>query len=172
MNRIRFIKVRSVKSPSRSYGSAGIDFYVPYTLSLDDISYHGQVEIITDPYGLMDSIKLYPNSRVLIPSGIRVLIEPKQSALIASNKSGISTRKGLVFTAQVVDSDYTGEIHIGIANIGHLAQEIHSGEKIIQFIHTPILLSPLEEISGDEYLQEESSWGSRGSNGFGSTDNK
>ena len=37
-NRIRFIKVRDVKSPSRSnVGDAGLDFYMPSNLTTQDI---------------------------------------------------------------------------------------------------------------------------------------
>ena len=38
MNKIRFTKVRDVKSPSRgNVGDAGIDFYTPVDLTLDDL---------------------------------------------------------------------------------------------------------------------------------------
>ena len=30
---------------------------------------------------------------------------------MAANKSGISTKQGLIYTAEIVDSPYTGEIH-------------------------------------------------------------
>ena len=38
MNRFRFIKVRDVKSPSRgNEGDAGLDFYIPEDLTLQDL---------------------------------------------------------------------------------------------------------------------------------------
>lgn len=33
---------------------------------------------------------------------------------MAANKSGVATKDGLTFTAEIVDSPYTGEMHIGI----------------------------------------------------------
>ena len=38
MNKFRFIKVRDVKSPSRgNEGDAGLDFYIPEDLTLQDL---------------------------------------------------------------------------------------------------------------------------------------
>ena len=86
---------------------------------------------------------LKPGQRILIPSGIKVWIENKQSALVAANKSGIATKRGLTFTAQVIDADYTGEIHIGLQNNSNRMVTLQSNDKIIQFLHTPIILSTM-----------------------------
>ena len=174
MNKIRFTKIREVKSPTRGFKEdAGIDFYMPFSLVSTDIKTSGPVSFDSRDLGSLGtrvhSIVLHPGSRVLIPSGIKVLIEPSNSALIAANKSGISTKKGLVFTAQVVDSTYTGEIHIGLANIGTSAETILAGDKLIQFIHMPLFATEMEEIPSPEYRAFADHWGPRGAGGFGST---
>lgn len=174
-NRIRFIKVRDVKSPSRSNeGDAGLDFYMPSDLTTQDIlscnpSKEGFHIPLNDNYHV-SRIILNPHSRILIPSGIKVLLEPNDSMMIACNKSGLSTKKGLIFTAQVCDSPYTGEYHIGIYNTSNKSAVINAGEKIMQFVHVPIYLTEPEEITKVEFDSQVDTWGTRGSNGFGSTD--
>lgn len=175
-NRIRFTKVRDVKSPTRANeGDAGIDFYVPVNLNEKDLrecnvreSFFG----LTINDGIVQLINLPPHERIVIPSGIRVLMEPKYSALIAANKSGVATKKGLIFTAEVVDSPYVGEIHIAVVNTSNTPKEIKAGDKLMQFIHTPVYLTKPEEISYSEYLSEAEYWGTRGENWQGSSDNK
>ena len=68
-----------------------------------------------------------------------------------ANKSGIATKRGLTFTAQVIDADYTGEIHIGLQNNSNRMVTLQSNDKIIQFLHTPIILSTMEEVTNDSY---------------------
>lgn len=114
------------------------------------------------------AIVIPPHERILIPSGIRVWIEPKDSALIATNKSGVATKKGLVVGATTVDSEYTGEVHLSLINTNNYYIDVECGDKIVQFIHTPVILSQMTEITEDEY-NEISSNSSRGSGGFGST---
>jgi dUTPase len=189
MNRFRFTKVRDVEAPKRSnVGDAGLDFYTPRDLTFDQLvtanknaenifvtkeaTGYGMVLVETDPEtGFITSLKLGPHARVLIPSGIRGLIEPQDSALIAANKSGKASKQSLLFTAEVIDSPYTGEIHIGICNTSSCSTDIELGSKLIQFIHTPIYLTTPEEISNSDYEAEAENWGTRGSDGFGSTDN-
>lgn len=180
MYRLRFTRVRDVKTPSRgNSGDAGLDFYVPVDLRVKDLTFSttdkvevNYKDINGDLSEIVDSISLPPHARVLIPTGIRVLIEPKDSMLMAANKSGIATKRGLIYTAEIVDSPYTGEIHIGILNTSDHTCTIHAGDKIMQFIHIPIIPTEPEEISQNEYEELAESWGTRGSNGFGSTDNK
>lgn len=114
------------------------------------------------------SIVIPPHERVLIPSGIKVWIEPKDSALIATNKSGVAVKKGLDVGATTVDSIYTGEVHLSLTNTNAHYVDIACGDKIIQFIHTPVILSQMVEITEDEY-NKISSGSTRGAGGFGST---
>lgn len=190
-NRIRFTKVREVASPTRNNSTdAGIDFYVPTDLTIEDILSipsneqlnlanfnRGDVPHSTDPMNpvlpnlkdKLEDIILLPGERVLIPSGIKVLIEPQDSMLQAANKSGIASRQGLVFTAEIVDSPYVGEMHIGVVNTSNFAIYIPAGKKLIQFIHVPVFLTQPEEISNYEYHQLAETWGTRGEKGFGSS---
>lgn len=169
---IKFTKTREVKSPARGTGeAAGIDFFVPECHALflvDLIKKNPGIELTIADDGLQICVK--PQHRVLIPSGVKTWMVPG-TALIAANKSGVATKKGLVFGAQVVDSDYSGEVHISVINTSNENVIIKSGEKLIQFIHTPVLLSPLVEVDDATYtaLHDKSE---RGDGGFGSTGTK
>ena len=178
-----YTKVRNVKSPNRANeGDAGLDFYVPILTGEDiravpqnmDQMHAGNLRFKYSDNDEICCVSLTPGGRVLIPSGIRVLIEPKDSMLMAANKSGVATKTGLLYTAEIIDSPYTGEMHIGIFNSSPQKQTISltEGKKIMQFIHVPIILSNPVEIPNDLYEAKAKDWGSRGSNGFGSSDNK
>ena len=61
-----------------------------------------------------------------------------------------------------MDSDYRGEIMVGLHNQGQAAYEIQPGERIAQLVLVPVLTPDVREadsLSGTE----------RGSGGFGST---
>lgn len=170
---VKFIKTRDVKTPVRGTGeAAGIDFFVPnYNEDFikDFIKKNDNLPLLI-PIRIEDDavyITILPQGRVLIPSGIHTYLDPG-TALIAANKSGVATKTGLVFGAQVVDSDYSGEIHISVINTSNVPVVIKSGEKLIQFIHTPVILSPLEEVDRETFdkLHDKSE---RGAGGFGST---
>lgn len=185
MERIRFTKVRDVHSPTRNNeGDAGIDFYIPNDLTLAVLSEKnphltfGDLAVVRDhaavslSNGLIRDIFLAPDTRINIPSGIRVLLEPKESALIVANKSGRASKQGLVFTAQVCDSPYTGEYHLCVYNTSDQPVQLKVGEALVQLIHTPVYLTKPEEISNEDFESEASSWGTRGNNGMGSGNNK
>lgn len=169
---IKFTKTRDVKSPIRGTAeAAGIDFFVPDCngeFLVDLVKKNPGIELAINGDELFICVK--PQHRVLIPSGIKTWMVPG-TALIAANKSGVAAKKGLVFGAQVVDSDYSGEVHISVINTGIKDVIIKSGEKLIQFIHTPVLLSLIVEVDDATYtaLHDKSE---RGDGGFGSTGTK
>lgn len=143
---LHYSRVRTVKKPERgSEESAGIDFFVPMGLG---------------------RIQINKNQSALIPSGIHVNI-PKGWALIAFNKSGVATKKGLIVGACVVDSDYQGEVHIHVINTLDSEVIVEPGEKLVQFLLVPIGLPEVKEIRDKDFLYPEVS--ERGSGGFGST---
>jgi len=193
--RLRFALSREVEFPKRaSEHEAGIDFFVPKDLTVEDIlkankdvpdvtifegisewPAAGHICLHVNEDGFVTNIWFGAGSRIIIPSGVHALIEPWASALIAANKSGVSTKKGLIYGAQVVDSTYTGEIHISQINPGEDPQVISAGDKAIQFIHTPVLLTQVEHIEWDGFdgfLENAKDWSKRGDNWQGSTDHE
>lgn len=143
--KLKFSKVKDVDTPNiGTEGSAGIDFFVP----------------------IKDSIRrLSPGEHALIASGIKADI-PAGYALIAFNKSGVSIKKKLMVGACVVDSDYQGEIHLHVINVGKEVAEINPGDKLVQFVLMPYLKPEIEEVPLNGLFIKSTS---RGSGGFGST---
>lgn len=136
-------KVKTVKSPDYgTSGSAGIDFYVPVGFQQHAV---------------------YPGNAVLIPSGIVAKI-PEGHCGIFLNKSGIA-RRGLIIGAQVIDSDYRGEIHIHVMNVSSKMVVIEPGQKLAQMLILPVAKASL--IEGYVAVDTE-----RGTGGFGSTGDK
>lgn len=156
----KFIRVRDVHVPTRAnQGDAGMDFYVPNDLTMEDMvkanSKNGtfiNITFVQDKANITKII-LQPHSRISIPSGIRGILEPEASMLQANNKSGVSSNGGIIFSAEVVDSGYLGEIHLGVINTGQYAYVIEAGKKLVQFVHIPIYLSKPEWITGKEFME-------------------
>lgn len=143
---MKFSKIRDVKSPNRGTAeAAGIDFFVPNDIRSSFLE-HGQ--------------------SVLIPSGIKINLE-KGKALIFKNKSGVASKRNLDVMACVVDSDYTGEIHINVINNGTESQVISPGEKLVQGIIFDVHMDDVIEVSIDDLYTDKKT--ERGEGGFGST---
>ena len=187
----KFVRVRDVHVPTRAnQGDAGIDFYVPNDLTVDDLikcntnTYIGNWSITdriqvpsNEVYGLINEaddlcrILIGPHATCVIPSGICGILEPEASMLQANDKSGVSSKKKLKVTASIIDSPYTGEIHHVVFNTTNEVVEIHLGEKLVQYIHIPIYLTQPEEISDSEFEKlktEKELKSGRGSDGMGS----
>ena len=110
-------------------------------------------------------LTIEPGDTVLIPSGIAISIhDPGLVALIVP-RSGLGIKHGIILanTIGVIDSDYQGEIGIGIHNRGKVAYAILPGERICQIMFMPITQVGLSIVN--EFSQESA----RGSGGFGHT---
>ena len=103
----------------------------------------------------------------MIPSGIKVWIENKQTYLQATNKSGIASKYHLDVMANTIDADYQGEVHINLCNNGNTDITIFTGEKLVQFIHQYYIDTDWNEITLDDYNKIEVS--DRGDGMAGST---
>ena len=139
-------------APTKVFGDAGFDFYVPSDFI---------------------SCWIIPGDDILINTKIRSKF-PENRALIAFNKSGVATKKQLQVGACVVDSSYQGEIHIHLYNWGTKSICIESCDKLVQFV--PIKIEPREaKFTDGTYTSVENFYGTvsdRGEGGFGSTGDK
>lgn len=134
---------------------------------------HQQIEVPVEELKAIinkpvNRIKLTMGAKVLIPSGIHVKL-PNNVFLVAENKSGIASKRGLTVGASVIDQDYTGQVHINLINSCITNTYIKPGEKIIQFVpyFQPNMFERKEYSSKDELYKDVNS--ERGEGGFGST---
>lgn len=181
---ILFNKTRNVKSPNRAYPNqegvsfaAATDFFIPeYDPSfVEDLVNKNPrkdyYEYSISPNCDSMSITIAPHGRILIPSGIRVIIGDPNTCLLAVNKSGVAANKGLTVGSCLVDSDYEGEIHLSLINTTDEPVQIRTGDKVVQFIHLPILCTSYQEICTEDFYKL-SNHTNRGSCGFGSSGTK
>jgi dUTP pyrophosphatase len=181
---ILFNKTRKVKSPNRAYPdangfsyAAATDFFVPEydpVFVKDLVNKNPNKEyydLSVSPNCDSMTITVAPHGRILIPSGIRVIIGDRNTCLLAVNKSGIAANKGLIVGSCLVDADYQGEIHISLINTTDEPVRIKTGDKVIQFMHLPILLTSFQEVLSEDFdkLKPDSD---RGACGFGSSGTK
>ena len=105
-------------------------------------------------------------SNQLIPTGIAVSI-PKGYCLKIYARSGIADKRGLAPSNAVglVDSDYTGQIFVSLANNSEVTQYIEPGERIAQIMLEKVIPFEWEQVNE---LEETD----RGIGGFGSTGEK
>lgn len=110
-----------------------------------------------------EPIKLAPGSRILIPTGIAAAI-PQGAAGMIYARSSLGVKHGIALSngVGVIDSDYRGEIHVGLCNFSSEPYTIHPGERIAQLVLHPVLLPEVLETQELDDTQ-------RGTGGFGST---
>ncbi len=112
---------------------------------------------------LEQSVIIEPGKTAFIPTGIALEV-PEGCAGLIYARSGLSCKQGLAPANKVgvVDSDYRGEITVALHNHGSEARTVNHGDRIAQFIITPVL-QPAYQVA------QELSDSVRGTGGFGST---
>lgn len=147
MKTLKIKKVReNAKIPTRATeGSAGLDLYA----------------CIDTP------ITLQKGDTALIPTGIAIGLDDPHYAAFIYARSGLAIKRGigLLNSVGVIDSDYRGEICVGVIKLTDEPYEIQPFERIAQMVIEPVELPDLIEV---DCLDETE----RGVGGFGSTGKK
>ena len=112
---------------------------------------------------LTEPVSIAPGATAFIPTGIALEV-PKGCAGLIYARSGMACKRGLAPANKVgvVDSDYRGEIVVALHNHGAQAQTVSHGDRIAQFLITPVVTAAYEQA-------EELSDTVRNAGGFGST---
>ena len=129
-----------IRLPERATsGSAGYDLFAPVGFEL----------------GAGEGIKIPTGPRVLIGGGWVLTIYPRSGL-------GFKYRFQLDNSVGVIDSDYRGEIGVGLVNLGSEPYTVQPGDRIAQLMVVPVV-QPTVTVAED--LDETD----RGAGGFGST---
>ena len=127
-------------------------------------TYGSQEAAGADLYACLEkSVTIAPGQSAFISTGIALEV-PKGCAGLVYARSGMACKRGLAPANKVgvVDSDYRGEITVVLYNHGSEAQTVENGERIAQFVITPVLNPVYEEAESLTDTQ-------RDCGGFGST---
>ena len=109
-------------------------------------------------------VEIAPRALVRIPTGIAIALPGPEYVALVYARSGLGIKHGVTLSngVGVVDSDYRGEIMVGLTNLSDVPYTIHPGDRIAQLVVTPVVLPELERV-------EELDDTGRGAGGFGST---
>ena len=94
-----------------------------------------------DLYACLETpVVIHPGETAFIPTGISLEVPMGCAGLIYA-RSGMACKRGLAPANKVgvVDSDYRGEILVALYNHGNVAQTVENGERVAQFVITPVL---------------------------------
>ena len=114
---------------------------------------------------IKEQIGIQPGETVLVGSGIAINIKDPNIVGIIVPRSGLGIKKGIVLanTMGVIDSDYQGEIKIGLFNRSQNRYLVKPGERICQMLFMPVIKATLK------LVQEFSNATLRGGGGLGHT---
>ena len=147
MDILKIKKVReNAKIPTRATcGSAGMDLYA----------------CIDEP------ITLKKGDKAVIPTGIAIGLNDPHYAAFVYARSGLAIKHGigLLNSVGVIDSDYRGEICVGVIKQTDPEYTIEPFERIAQMVIKPVELPEIVEVSELDDTD-------RGAGGFGSTGTK
>ena len=117
-----------------------------------------------DLYACIDApVTVAPGEVFWVPTGIALEVPVGYAGLVYA-RSSMGAKRGLAPANKVgvVDSDYRGEIKVVLLNHSKQPQTIEPGERVAQFVITPVLTPQYEEV--EELMDTD-----RGAGGFGST---
>lgn len=135
------------------------------TAKMPTYAHHGDQG--ADIYSPVDAIIPPKTYGYLLPTGLAAII-PEGWAIAIRPRSGMSKKTTLRISNSVatIDSGYRGEIGILFDNIGDEPVEIHTGDRVAQFILERAYNAEFEQIDDVNIDQSD-----RGAGGFGSSGN-
>ena len=109
-------------------------------------------------------LTIAPGERALIPTGIAISPESRDVVAVIAARSGLGVKRGISLSngIGVIDSDYRGEISVGLINHSTEPFEVRRGDRIAQMMFMPVLSAafvPVDDLDETE----------RGAGGFGHT---
>lgn len=112
---------------------------------------------------LVGETTVSPGDIVLVPTGFALEI-PVGYEVQVRPRSGLAVKHGItvVNAPGTIDSDYRGEVKIGLLNVSRKAFTIRRGDRIAQLVVAPVVRAQLKEV-------DELSPSTRDSGGFGHT---
>ena len=128
--KIKTLREKAVLPTRATEGSAGIDICA----------------CIEEP------VTIKPGELKMIPSGIAIELGSRQQAAFLFARSGLGVKHGITLAngVGVIDSDYRGEVCVGLCNVSSEEYTIQPGERIAQLVIMPVVCPEImccEELS-------------------------
>ena len=113
---------------------------------------------------LDEPLTLAPGQRVMIPTGLAIELPDAQCVALLYARSGLAIKHGLTLPncVGVIDSDYRGEVRVGLINLGTEPYTVQPGERIAQLCIAPVWQAAF--VQANDLSDTD-----RGAGGFGST---
>lgn len=110
------------------------------------------------------AVTIAPRERKVIPTGIAIGIPSPDYVGLIFGRSGLGIKHGIAPAncVGVIDSDYRGELMVGLENASDTEYTISPCDRIAQLMITPVLRPNLQWVGELEHSV-------RGTGGFGST---
>ena len=118
-----------------------------------------------DLHACMDEAVIIPaGGRKLIPTGIAIALPDSGYVALVFARSGLGIKHGIAPAncVGVIDSDYRGEIMVGLQNSSDTDYTVQPADRIAQLMITPVVQATVTMV--DELDETQ-----RGAGGFGST---
>ena len=120
---------------------------------------------LDQPITLLDSAVTIPaGGRTVVPTGIAIALPSADYVALVLARSGLGIKHGVVPSncVGVIDSDYRGEIMVGLYNSGESEYTVQPADRIAQLMVVPVVQAQIQMV--DELDETQ-----RGTGGFGST---
>ena len=118
-----------------------------------------------DLAALLDApVTIAPRQLVSIPTGLAIALPDAGWVALVFARSGLGIKHGIALSngVGVIDSDYRGELKVGLTNLSDEPYTIQPGDRIAQLMVVPVGQAAVHEL-------EELPPTDRGAGGFGST---
>lgn len=118
-----------------------------------------------DLHALLDRpLTIAPRQLVSVPTGLAMALPDENWVALILARSGLGIKHGVSPSncVGVIDSDYRGELKVGLTNFSDTPYTIQPGDRFAQLMILPVAQAAVEE-------REELPATLRGEGGFGST---
>lgn len=118
-----------------------------------------------DLYACIDErMTINPGDLTVVPTGIAIALPDNSCVAYLYARSGLGVKHGICLSngVGVIDSDYRGEICVGLCNVSDKPYTVSPFERIAQMVISPVIIPDLVETDTLDDTE-------RGSGGFGST---
>lgn len=110
------------------------------------------------------AVTIPPGERVFLPTGVAVALPSADYVALVFDRSSLGVKHGIALSngVGVIDSDYRGEIGVGLVNLSRVPYTVQPGDRVAQLAVMPVVranIVPVHELDQTE----------RGEGGFGST---